>query len=218
MAKKRVLVVYYSYTQQTKMQVRKFISGLECAGIEVSQERLEPVRPYAFPFKTNLRLLIAMMLAFFQKRMTIRPVSSDCFHSWDCIVLAGPTWSYYPSGPVLDFLDCYGKAVCGGSVVIPFISCRSYWRLHYWTLKRRLGRFGCDVQKPVIFMHPQKEPWRFFGLILQLRGKIPRRENSWFRQRYPGYGHSKEQGEYAREEGKKTAEKLLASDKEVEVP
>lgn len=218
MAKKRVLVVYYSYTQQTKVQLKKFISGLECAGIEVSLERLEPVKPYEFPFKTNLRLLVAMMLAFFQKPMAIRPVSRDCLGSWDCIVLAGPTWSYYPSGPVLGFLERYGREVCGGRVVIPFISCRSYWRLHYWTLKRRLEGFGCDVQKPVIFMHPQKEPWRFIGLILQLRGKIPRRENSWFRQRYPGYGHSKEQGIVAREEGGKTAEKLLAAHKEKQAP
>ncbi|MFH0784799.1 MAG: hypothetical protein V2B20_22980 [Pseudomonadota bacterium] len=209
MANKRVLVVYYSYTQQTKIQLKKFISGLECAGIEVSRERLEPIKPYEFPFRTNLRLVIAMMLTSFQKRMTIRPVSGDCFRSWDCIVLAGPTWSSHPSGPILDFLDRYGRDVCGGRVVIPFISCRSYWRLHYWTLKRRLGGYGCKVQKPVVFMHPQKEPWRFFGLILQLRGKIPRRENSWFRQHYPGYGHSKEQGGYAIEEGIKLAEKIL---------
>ena len=67
MAKKRVLIVYYSYTQQTKMQLKKFILGLENAGIEVSQERLEPIFPYEFPFRTNMRLALAMFLTFFQK-------------------------------------------------------------------------------------------------------------------------------------------------------
>lgn len=210
MAKKRVLIVYYSYTQQTKTLLKKFIQGLETAGIEVNQERLEPITPYEFPFRTNLRLAVAMVLTFFQKRMTIKPVADSCFQSWDCIILAGPTWSYHPSGPVLDFLDRYGSDVCGSKIVIPFISCRSYWRLHYWTLKRHLGIYGSKVQKPIVFLHPQKEPWRFVGLILQLRGKIMRRENSWFRQRYPGYGHSKEQGADAIDEGKKLAEKLLS--------
>jgi hypothetical protein len=191
------------------MLLKKFISGLEIAGVEVSQERLEPITPYEFPFRTNTRLAVAMILTFFQRRMTIKPVATDCFQSWDCIILAGPTWSYYPSGPMLDFLDRYGRDVCGGKIVIPFISCRSYWRLHFWTLKRHLGVCGSKVQNPIVFMHPQKEPWRFIGLILQLRGKIRRRENSWFRLRYPGYGHCKEQGGEAKEEGKKLAEKLL---------
>jgi hypothetical protein len=193
------------------MQLKKFISGLESGGIQVFQERLEPIAPYEFPFKTNMRLAIAMVMTFFQRRMTIKPVTDECFHSWDCIVVAGPTWSWHPSGPVLDFLDRYGREVCGDKMVIPFISCRSYWRLHYWTLRKLLGGYGCKVEKPVVFMHPQKEPWRFFGLILQLRGKIMRRENSWFRHHYPAYGHSKEQGNEALAEGKRLAEKILAS-------
>jgi len=209
LGKKRVLIIYYSYTQQTKMQLKKFIFGLENAGIEVIQERLEPITPYEFPFRTNLRLAIAMTMTFFQRRMPIRPVAGHCFEDWDCIVLAGPTWSYHPSGPVLDFLDRYGREVCGGKVIIPFISCRSYWRFHYWTLKRRLGLYGCDVQSPIVFMHPQKEPWRFIGLILQLRGKILRRQHTWFRQHYPAYGHSKEQGADAMEKGKKLAERMF---------
>lgn len=193
------------------MQIKKFISGLECYGIEVISERIEPIRPYDFPFKSNIRLLAAMMTTFFQRRMTIRPVTDRCLVDTDCIVLAGPTWSYHPSGPILDFLDRYGRDICGGKTVIPFISCRSYWRFHYWTLKRRLAGFGCRVQDPIIFTHPQKEPWRFIGLILQLRGKIMRRENSWFRQYYPGYGHSREQGLEALEKGKHLAQALLSN-------
>lgn len=208
MAKKRVLIVYYSYTQQTKMQLKKFIAGLESASVEVYQERLEPLAPYEFPFRSNMRLAAAMFMTFFQKRMTIKPVAEHCYQSWDCIILAGPTWSYHPSGPVLDFLDRFGKDVCKGKTVIPFISCRSYWRIHFWTLKRRLEAFDCKVQEPIVYMHPQKEPWRFLGLMLQLRGKIMRRKNSWFRLRYPEYGHSKEQEAEAMNEGEKLARKL----------
>lgn len=206
---KRVLIVYYSFTQQTRMQLDKFIAGLESAGVEVVLERLEPVNPYAFPFRTNVGLGAAMIQTCFQKRMPINPPTERCFGSWDCIVLAGPTWSYNPSGPVLDFLDRYGSGVCGGKLVIPFISCRAYWRAHYWTIKRRLGRCGSMVGEPIVYTHPVNEPWRSLGLLLKLRGKMAHGRYAWFRKYYPRYGHSEEQGLEALEHGRNLAEKLL---------
>ena len=210
--KKRVLIIFYSFTQQTRILLKKFIEGLEGEGIEVALERLEPLTPYDFPFKTNLRLALTMVMTFFCKRDEIHPVSARCFEDWDIIVLAGPTWSYHPSGPMLDFLDRYGRQVCAGRKVIPFISCRSYWRLHYWTIKRRLQRYGARPTGPIVFEHPINEPWRFFGLILQLRGKMVRKEKSWFRKHYPGYGHSKEQGDAALKEGRQVARSLLSEE------
>ena len=210
MKRKRVLIVFYSFTQQTRILLKKFVEGLEGEGVEVALERLEPVDPYTFPFKTNFRLAAAMVRTFFRRRTTIHPVSDICFEDWDCIVLAGPTWSYHPSGPMLDFLDRYGQQVCTGKMVIPFISCRSYWRLHYWTIKHRLKRYNAKPAEPIVFLHPIREPWRFIGLVLQLRGKMVRKDNSWFRKHYPGYGHSKRQGDMAKEEGKRIAQRLLA--------
>ena len=212
MATKRVLIIFYSFTQQTKLQLKQFSAGLESCGIEVTLERLEPIHPFEFPFRTNLRLAMAMVQTFFRKRMKILPVSARCFGSWDSIVLAGPTWSYHPSGPVLDFLDRYGSKICNGNIVIPFISCRSYWRIHYWTLKSRLKQCRALLAEPIVFTHPIREPWRLIGLVLQLRGKMIRKDKSWFRQHYPGYGHSKEQGLEAFLKGKELARKLLNSE------
>ncbi len=209
MAKKRVLIVYYSFTQQTKLLLKQFVAGLEGDAIEVQWERLLPTDPYQFPFKSNMRLAFAMLATFFQKRMALQPISARCSEAWDCVVLAGPTWSYHPSGPMLEFLDRHGPDVCGGRIVVPFISCRSYWRWHNWTIRRKLLPYTKEIQDPIVFMHPIKEPWRIMGLIFQLRGKIIRREHSWFRRHYPGYGHSKEQGREALELGHILAERLL---------
>lgn len=183
--------------------------GLESTGVHVSQERLDPVKPYEFPFRSNMRLAVAMIMTFFQKRMIIRPVAEVCFGYWDCIVLAGPTWSYHPCGPMLDFLDRYGQKICQGKVVIPFISCRSYWHLHFWNVQRRLKACGANVTEPLVFKHPGKEPWRFIGLLYQLRGRVVGRESSWFKRQYPGYGHSKQQGVEAMAKGKELGERLL---------
>jgi len=49
-------------------------------------------------------------------------------------------------------------------------------------------------------------------LILQLRGKMVRKENSWFRKHYPEYGHNRAQGTSAMEEGKRIGQLLLKKD------
>lgn len=204
--KKRVLIVYYSFTQQTHILLKQFAAGLQEQGIEVEDERIEPVNPYEFPFRSDLRLLSVMTRTFFKGRKEIQPVSKKCYESWDYIILAGPTWSYHPSGPVLDFLDRYAESVLGGKKVIPFISCRSYWRIHYRSLKRALNVVGAQCLAPIVFEHPTKEPYRVMGLLLKLRGKMIQHE--WFRKHYDTYGHSREQGQQAYSYGLELGQKL----------
>ena len=211
MTKKRVLVVYYSFTQQTRTQLMRFIDGLKDSGVEVTMERLQPIAPYDYPFKTIFHLVVAMIVTFFQRRMAIQPIAAHCRDHWDCIILAGPTWSYNPSGPVLDFLDRYGKEVCCGKTVVPFISCRAYWRPHYWIIRRRLQQCGATVERPVVFDHPVSEPWRSLGLLLKLLGIIGQRRYAWVRRHYSRYGHTDAQRLEAKEQGRQLAEKMLAA-------
>ncbi len=209
--KKQVLIVFYSFTRQTKLMLNKFIEGLESEGIEVTMQRLVPVSPYEFPFKSYGGLIKATIETFFQIRSEIKPIDEKCYGNWDRVIIGGPTWSYHPSGPVLEFLDRYGRDVCGGQHVIPFISCRAYWRVHNWGLGRRLKKCGAGVvEDPIVFTHLIREPWRTIGLIMQMRGKMVRKEeNSWFRKRYPGYGHNREQRTVALEKGRQLARELL---------
>lgn len=211
MTRKRVLVVYYTFTQQTRTVLRHFIDGLQGAGVEVTLERLQPIAPYEYPFRTFLRLAYAMIVTLFQRRMAIQPIAAHCRDHWDCIVLAGPTWSYNPSGPVLAFLDRDGKEVCAGKKVVPFISCRAYWRPHYWIVRHRLQRYGAMVESPVVFSHPVSEPWRSLGLLLKLQGKIGHKRYAWVRRYYPRYGHTDAQRLEAEERGRQLAEKMLAA-------
>ncbi len=205
---KKVLVVYYSFTQQTRILVKQFAEGLEEQDFECVLERLIPVQSYDLPFSSSWSLFAAMVQTFFGKRMLINPISDNCFGEYDCIVVAGPTWSYHPSGPVLEFIDKYGRKVCGNKLVVPLISCRSYWRIHFWSIKRKLKKYGAATTPPIVFVHPIKEPWRIIGLLMQLRGKMVRKKNSWFRKHYPGYGHTKEQGEDAKRAGIELGRKL----------
>jgi hypothetical protein len=206
--KKRVLVVYYSFTQQTRILLKQFCAGLQEEGIEVDSERLEPVNPYEFPFQSDVRLVTVMMRTFFKGRKEVQPISDKCFESWDYVVLAGPTWSYFPSGPILDFLDRYGEKVLAGKKVIPFISCRSYWRLNNRTLAKRCKKLGAESLPPFVFEHPTREPYRVLGLLLKLRGKMIR--SDWFRKNYESYGHNKAQAEEAFEKGQQLGKNISA--------
>ena len=189
--KKRVLVVYYSFTQQTRILLKQFCAGLEEQGVECDYERIEAVNPYEFPFKTDFRLISVMARTFVKGRKVIQPVSEKCFGEWDYVVLAGPTWSYHPSGPILDFLDRYGESVLAGKKVVPFISCRSYWRFHHRSLKKVFKKVGAEGLSPIVFEHPTKDPYRVIGLLLKLRGKMIQQD--WFRKHYEAYGHNKAQ-------------------------
>jgi hypothetical protein len=206
--KKRVLVVYYSFTQQTRILLKQFCAGLEEEGIDVFSERLEPVNPYEFPFQSDVRLVTVMMRTFFKGRKEVQPISDKCFENWDYVVIAGPTWSYFPSGPILDFLDRYGEKVLAGKKVIPFISCRSYWRLNSRTLAKRCKKLGAESLPPVVFEHPTREPYRVLGLLLKLRGKMIR--SDWFRKNYESYGHNKAQAEEAFEKGQQLGKNISA--------
>jgi hypothetical protein len=205
---KRLLIIYYSFTQQTRLLLKRFAAGLEETGIEVTLVRLEPVTPYSMPFRTNLSLLRAMVETFFCRRTPIKELPVACRGGWDRIVIAGPTWSYQPSGPVLSFLDHYA-ADCENIDVTPLISCRSYWRLNYRTVRKKLEKAGARVLEPIVYQHPTKEPYRVIGLLLQLRGKMVRRDKSWFRKHYPHYGHNQDQLQQAETRGREMGCQLL---------
>lgn len=206
---KRVLIVYYSFSGQTQLLLQRMGTAMRDCGVDVNIERLQLVESIQFPFATWLQMSRVMVFSFFRWRVPIRPVDHLLSKKWDLVILAGPTWSYNPSGPMLSFLDMYGAQLFGGARVMPFISCRSYWRTHYWGLSRILNRLGAEVMAPIVYLHSANEPWRTVGLFLQLVGRLPRLETSWFRKRYPRYGHSREQWQDAAEQGRKIARMLL---------
>lgn len=212
LTQKRILILYYSHTQQTRLLMKSFTQGLARPGVDVLVQQLEPVQAYDMPFRSNWKLIAAMVETFFCRQMAIKPLPAQCFEPYDLIILAGPTWSYQPSGPMLSLLTTYGDRLCSEKPILPVISCRSYWRIHFWQVKKRLNQAGMQVAEPIVFCHPIREPYRIIGLLLQLRGKMVMRKDSWFRKHYPGYGHSREQLTDAVARGREIGDRLLRAD------
>ncbi len=168
------------------------IRGMEEHGISVRMEAVEPLVRQQFPIGTIPKTFWKMLLTFFRQRIPIKPLPEECFSSYDLIILAGPTWSYNPSGPILSLFDRDGKRLFAGQVVLPLISCRGYWRVHWWGLKALLRKCGATVPNLIVFSHPSREPWRTLGVFLKLAGKVPERMG-WMAKHYRKYGHTKAQ-------------------------
>ena len=193
---KRILILSYSFSGQISCLTRRLKFGLESQGHQVFKERLEPSVPLKFPTASTFACLRMMVITLFRHRVAIPPLSDMTNQHFDLIILAGPTWSYNPSGPILYLLDHYGKKLFHGKTVLPLISCRGYWRMHWLGLKKILTHCGANVPNCLVFSHPSKEPWRTIGVFMKIAGKAPEHA-AFLRGHYKKFGHSKEQQDEA---------------------
>ena len=203
-----VLILYYSLSGQSRGLVNLFAAGLREEGILVTVEKISACEKVDFPFKGPLHTLKMMVVTFFRLRIPIKELNPSCFSAYNLVVLAGPTWSYNPSGPVLALLDRDGMALFAGKAVMPLISCRGYFRLHDYILRRQLRNLGASVEKSLVFNHPVQEPWSTFGVFLKSAGYHPEKMK-YIRNRYSHFGHTKTQLFEARRAGQTIAKSLL---------
>jgi hypothetical protein len=203
----RVCIIYYSLSGQSRGLINLLAEGLRSQGIDVFIEQVKVRRPIGFPFFSIVKTVKMMVLTFFRKRIAINPLSRSCFQPFDLTILAGPTWSYNPSGPVLDLLDRYGDELFSNKRVVPLISCRGYYRLHDWGLRRKLQKCGARLGKSIIFHHPVREPWSTIGVFLKSAGYQPEKMN-FIAGHYPHFGHNVDQLLEARNRGTRIGEQL----------
>ncbi len=213
--KKRILLLYFSFSSQTNNLVQTLVAGLEDYNIEVFKERLTPLEQIRFPIGSIFGTFRMMVETFFRKRMPIEPLSRQCLETYELIILAGPTWSYNPSGPVLSLIDRDGNKLFQGQKVLPLISCRGYWRVHDKGLQRLLRKCGALVENPIVFTHPSLEPWRTIGVFLKLAGKIPEK-TSWLRKKYRKYGHTRKQLDEAKRFGQMIGREMTEGDSNIQ--
>lgn len=205
----RVLILYYSYSGQSSVLVRRLATGLSDEGVMVRQERICPLQPLRFPMGSILRTIRLMLIALFRVRHPIQPLEVEDGDPCDLVILAGPTWSWNASGPVLSLLDTR-PGLFRGRPVLAMISCRGYWSSHWRYLRRRLAKMGTTAMGPLVFAHPQTEPWRTIGVFFKIAGTAPERSSSLLSYFYFRFGHTPEQFEEAHQLGRRLAAHLQA--------
>ena len=188
----RVLLLYFSFSGQTSGLLNNLSSGLKQEGVEVNFVKLRPLAPLRFPIGSIFATFKMMVTTSLRCRIAINEPEASVWEDYELIILAGPSWSYNPSGPIHDLLDRFGPRLFKNKTVLPIISCRGYWRLHWYGLKRLLVKCGASIPNRIIFTHPAPEPWRTLGVFLKIAGKAPERSKLLGRY-YKRYGHSKQQ-------------------------
>lgn len=200
----RILIIYFSLSGQSRGLINLLAAGMRHEGGLVVIEKLQTLKKISYPFNGILQTLWMMITTFFRLRLPIIEPSPSCFEQYDLIVLAGPTWSYNPSGPVLFLMDRYGKRLFSGKTVLPLLSCRGYYRIHEYLLRRQLNRCGAHLHESLIFSHPVKEPWSTIGVFLKSAGYRPERL-AMLKKHYPHFGHTVPQLLQIRHEGSRIA-------------
>jgi hypothetical protein len=196
----RILIIFFSLSGQSRGLVSLFAQGVRETGATVTSVQLKPLADVPYPFGSIGHTLRRMVITFLRRRVPIENLPSHSFARYDCIVLAGPTWSYNPSGPILYMLDRDGKRIFNRQTVLPLISCRGHWKIHNHFLRKRLHLLGANVLPTIWFTHPVKEPWSTIGVFLRYSGYRPEGMHL-LKKRYPRYGHTRSQLLDAREEG-----------------
>ncbi len=204
----RVLIIFYSLSRQTRKLVRAVEAGLKESGVEVAVEKLVTEKQIKFPFESFIQTVYMMLVTFFRKRMPVNALSPAASQEYDLIILAGPTWSFNPCGPILSFLDSYCMKIFPGRKVLPVVSCRRYWKYHVNYLNKRIRKCGGTPIEPWIFNHPVPEPWNTIGLFLTLMGKNPRRI-AILKKFYTRYGHSNRQLEEIQKRARELGSSLV---------
>lgn len=192
----KVLIISYSFSGQTSNLLRSFQKGMESKGCTVTREKLYPLKKLKFPTSGFLMCLKMMIITCLRWRVPVKNLSESCQKEYDLVIIAGPTWSYNPSGPILSLIDRDGEKIFNNKIVIPFISCRGYWRVHWYGLRCLLHKCGAAIPNLIVFSHPNKEPWRTIGVFCKIAGKNPERSD-FLGKFYNRFGHSRLQQEEA---------------------
>lgn len=203
----RILIIYYSLSGQSRGLINLLATGMRAEGAAVTIEKIHTVNRIRFPFRGFIHTLWKMLITFLRVRTPINPPSFKCYEEFELVVLGGPTWSYNPSGPILSLLDLYGEKLFKNQRVMPLLSCRGYYRIHDYTLRLQLRRFGAQLEESLVFNHPVAEPWSTLGVFLKSAGYNPTKIG-FLSTHFPHFGHSSEQLRLAREQGSLIADCL----------
>lgn len=143
---KKVLVVYYSQTEQLTQVIRNICAPLEnAAQIDVHYERIEPQQPYPFPW-SFFRFLDAFPESVYLDPPPIKPLSLKGDEEFDLILVAYQVWFLSPSLPITAFLKSeVGKQLLAGKPVVTVIACRNMWLMAQEKVKMLLQQAGARL-------------------------------------------------------------------------
>jgi hypothetical protein len=155
--KPRVLLVYYSYTNQTRRVAQAMREAFQAAGWEVElleielvdeRYRLElPLRPF---WRRMLKLVWPQLLGTTGQ---IRFDEQVAAHDYQLVCIGSPTWWFYPALPVRSFLRSPAAAqALSMRPFAVFTVCRAFWWANLRAVRRLATRAGGEFVASAAFV------------------------------------------------------------------
>jgi menaquinone-dependent protoporphyrinogen IX oxidase len=143
--KPRVLLVYYTHTQQALRVADAMAEVLRGRGCEVTQAGIEFTEPRyldrfsVFPFKHAVFDIVPLLVPQLrQKTGQIKIPEAAQSGDYDLICFGSPTWFFRTAMPLRSYLesDEAGK-ILAGKPFAAYVVCRRYWSVNLHEVERR---------------------------------------------------------------------------------
>jgi menaquinone-dependent protoporphyrinogen IX oxidase len=155
----RVLLVYYTYTQQSRRVVEAMSEAFRERGCDVDQARIELTDPrYAerfsrFPLRHAFLDILGMLPA--QVRGASGEISipdAARVRDYDLVCIGSPTWWLKTSVPIRTFLKSDAAGVLlDRKRFAAFVVCRRYWSINLKAVKKLGAKKGGDYVDGIHF-------------------------------------------------------------------
>jgi menaquinone-dependent protoporphyrinogen IX oxidase len=148
---RRVLIVYFTYTQQSRRVAETMAAGfrakgcsVDLAAIEFTDERWAE-RFTRFPFKHAYLDVLGMLPAQMRNATGEIDVPVEAREgNYDLVCIGSPTWFFRPSVPIRSFLesDSAARLLKGGTQFAVYVCARRYWSINFKEVKKLATKQG----------------------------------------------------------------------------
>jgi hypothetical protein len=144
--KPRVLIVYYSHTEQAKRVCDAMAEVLRGRGCDVSQAPIEFTDPHyaknfqEFPFRHAVFSIVPLLWPQLRRKTgQIRIPDAAREGDYDLVCFGSPTWFFTTAMPLRSYLKSdEARAVLAGKPFTAYVVCRRYWSVNLKEV-RKLG-------------------------------------------------------------------------------
>jgi len=168
-----VLLVYYSYTQQTKRVAEVMAEVLRDRGCEVSQAAIEftdkrwAERFTRLPLRHAVLDIVGMLPAQMRGATGEIQIPEEAREGdYDLICIGSPTWFFRQSVPIRSYLKSDAAArLLDGTRFTGFVVCRRYWRTNLKSVRKGGTKLGGEYIDGIHFTFAGGQIRSFMALI-----------------------------------------------------
>ena len=170
--KSRVLFVYFTYTQQTKLVAEAMGAVLRDRGCDVQQAAIEftdkrwSERFSRFPLRHAWLDVLGMLPAQIRGATGEIRIPDEAQGEYDLICVGSPTWFFRQSVPIRSFLKSdTAKRLLDGKRFTAFVVCRRYWRTNLKSVREAGSTLGGEYVGGIHFTFAGSQIPSFLSLI-----------------------------------------------------